>query len=250
MTVQVREQLESDRAEAIRLRDRRLAAGSAADRVAHLQGRNMERMRVGYAALLESRKTDRELLEPLENAFHAIKAKDRFKHYHEAETAWFNCGSTAGRIMRAAAPAMVMRPVAEEVRDRLRALSLSFMKVDRAFAERYCFELSLYCDAVITKQDISFIFSTASLVLGPVLSHVVAPVVAVGSAAGSGGGQRRRGRGGGACGRNWRREGDHHGAKSGRQSGRREGGREPVNLRDDSCGQLQIHARRPAGVCL
>src|SRR5262249_22060294 len=86
MTVQVREQLESDRAEAIRLRDRRAAAGSAADRVAHLQGRNMERMRVGYAALLESRKTDRELLEPLENAFRAIKAKDRFKHYHEAET--------------------------------------------------------------------------------------------------------------------------------------------------------------------
>ena len=224
MAVQVMEQLEWDRLQATMVtRDRRsgaavlpraratppqnlvggpkpvhaarpLALGSVAsaaeERVAQDQARNMERMRISYAALLEARKTDRELLKPLEDAFNAVKLASRFKHYHEAETAWMNRSALAGRVLRAAAPAMIMRPIAADVRDRLRALSLSFMTADKAYAERYCFELSLYCDAVITKQDVSFIFGQASLVLGPVLAPVVAPAVAasqaVGSAAASG----------------------------------------------------------------
>ena len=164
------------------------ARAAAEERLARDQARNVERMRVSYAALLEARKTDRQLLQPLKEAFAAIKMAPRFKHYHEAETAWLNRSAAPGKIMRAVAPAMIMRPIAEEVRDRLNALSLQFMTVDKVFAERYFFELSLYCDAVITKQDISFIFGQASLVLGPVLGHAAALGAKVGSAAASGAG--------------------------------------------------------------
>jgi hypothetical protein len=193
MAVQVIEQREWELEEAALVtRARRGVVGSpgaraaAAQRVARDQEHNEVRKRVCYPALLEARKTDRELLKPLEVAFDAIKSAPRFKHYHETETAWFNCSSAAGRFLRAAAPAMVMRPIAGAVRDRLNALSLNCMMADKIYAERYFFELSLYCDAVITKQDISFIFGQASLVLGPALSFAAKPVVAAGSAAAKG----------------------------------------------------------------
>jgi hypothetical protein len=76
------------------------------------------------------------------------------------------------------APAMMMRPIAEEVRDVLRSKALLAGVRGNMFADRYFFELSLYCDAVIMKKDISFIYGQASQVLGPILSPLFAGAIA------------------------------------------------------------------------
>ena len=141
------------------------------------QGANYTgRMRVSYAAALAARKTEPELLKPLLAAFNGVKASPSFNKYLGEETTW----KSLDYFARAGAPAMMMRPIAEEVRDALREKALLAGQTERPFADRYFFELSLYCDAVIEKADIDFIFGQASLVLGPLLAPVVAAVAAAG----------------------------------------------------------------------
>jgi hypothetical protein len=134
------------------------------------------RMRVSYAAALAARRTEPELLKPLLAAFGSVKSATTFSKYMSEETTW----RSLDYLARAAAPAMMMRPIAEEVRNMLREKALLAGQADRPFADRYFFELSLYCDAYIQKQDISFVFSQASVVLGPLLAPVVAAAAVAG----------------------------------------------------------------------
>jgi hypothetical protein len=132
--------------------------------------KNVERMRISYAALLESRKLDSELVWPVADAFRAIMMAPTFQSYMDEEIGWRNLNSWFGWLSRTLAPGMMMRPIAEEVRDLLRSKALLAGVRGNMFADRYFFELSLYCDAVIMKMDISFIYGQASQVLGPLLS--------------------------------------------------------------------------------
>ena len=130
--------------------------------------------RTAHAAVLASKKIDQELLKPLHAAFAEIKAAPKFQTYLKQEIGWKTLNSCFGWLERTLAPAMLVRPIAEEVRDTLRRKALLAGVQDRMFADRYFFELSLYCDAVIQKQDIDFIFCQASLVLAPLLAPVYA----------------------------------------------------------------------------
>ncbi|GGF21736.1 hypothetical protein GCM10011611_29760 [Aliidongia dinghuensis] len=134
------------------------------------------RMRIAHAAALAAKKTEPELLKPVLAAFNDVKSTATFDKYLGEETTW----KSLDYFVRAAAPAIMMRPIAEEVRDALREKALLAGKSDHPFADRYFFELSLYCDAFIQKQDIDFVFSQASLVLGPLLAPVYAAAAVAG----------------------------------------------------------------------
>jgi hypothetical protein len=194
MRVKVMDQLEWDRMEAtMQTRARTVSApppvaratvaptprlATTASPAVLEQEKNKDRMRVSYAAQLAARRTDPQLLLPLMKAFAAVKAAPRFEHYMNEEIGWKSFNSWFCWLGRTLAPAMLVRPIAEEVRDTLRRKALLAGVADKAFADRYFFELSLYCDAVILKQDIDFIFGQASLVLGPLLAPVYAAVQA------------------------------------------------------------------------
>jgi hypothetical protein len=150
------------------------------------QEKNKDRMRISYAALLAGKRTDPELLLPLMEAFAEIKAAPKFEQYMDEQIGWMTLNSWFSWMARTVAPAMLVRPVAEEVRDTLRRKALLAGVADKTFADRYFFELSLYCDAVIMKQDIDFIFGKASLVLGPLLAPVYAAVKAAVPVVGAG----------------------------------------------------------------
>jgi hypothetical protein len=195
MRVQVMEQLEWDRMQAtMQTRARTISAppprarataaptpvrvATPASPTVLEQEKNKSRMRVSYAALLASKKTDAQLLVPLLAAFREVKSAAKFETYMNEEIGWKSLNSWFGWLERTLAPAMMVRPIAAEVRDTLRNKALQAGVHNHLFADRYFFELSLYCDAVIQKQDIDFIFGQASLVLGPLLAPVYAMVSA------------------------------------------------------------------------
>jgi hypothetical protein len=155
---------------------RRPAPATPASRVAAAQVKNVERMRISYAAQLAGRRTEAELLLPLLPAFRAVKASPRFTTYENRQRFGGSWEGRFGWLTRAIAPAMMVRPIAEEVRDGLRSKALLAGVADKVFADRYFFELSLYCEAVIEKQDIEFIYGQASQILGPLLAPVTGAV--------------------------------------------------------------------------
>jgi MarR-like DNA-binding transcriptional regulator SgrR of sgrS sRNA len=114
MRVQVLEQLEWDRMEAeMQTRARSTSAPPPRALLAGLpppappprrpaqplsledynQQKNRERSRVTYAALLESNRTDAQLLAPLIEAFYEIKFAPTFQGYMDEEIGWLNLNS-------------------------------------------------------------------------------------------------------------------------------------------------------------
>lgn len=150
------------------------------------QAQNMNRMRVAHAAQLAKTVSEPEYLKPLIEAMHEITQSPAFAKYLDREVGWTNASAWFDWAARAIAPDMMARPVAAELRDQLRWNSLLAGRRGKVFADRYFFELSLYCDAAIEKMDISFIFGQASMVFGPLLAPILAiPAAAAHAAAGS-----------------------------------------------------------------
>jgi hypothetical protein len=143
------------------------------------QNKNKERMRVAHATQLAKKVTDLEYMTPLKAAFFEVTQSPGFGKCLDREVGWTNWSSWFDWSIRAIAPEMAMRPVAEELRDQLRSRSLIAGINNKVFADRYFFELSLYCDAAIEKMDISFVYGMASMVFAPILG----PIMAVPSAA-------------------------------------------------------------------
>jgi hypothetical protein len=191
MVVQVKEARERD---LIKARPSPLSAQSrslslaADERQAQFQQRGRRQI-VGpaFTAQLATRKLDKELIQPMTKAFNLITNTSgwgtpgtKFDKYYGNVTgynmSWFE------RKLRGP---MFTRPIAVEVRDSLKQMSLQYGVRDKMYADRYCFELSLYCDAVIEKQDVKFIFSQASSVLKPIIGPAVDGVAEYAVKAGS-----------------------------------------------------------------
>jgi hypothetical protein len=130
---------------------------------------------------------DPENLKKIIEACHAITLAKTFAKYVDDEVGWANWTSWMNWMFRAAAPAMMQRPVTEEIMESLRRMSLDEeINKDRKFAGRFFFELSLYCEAQIESMDIEFTFSQAALLFGVLLG----PLLAVpGKLAGAAGGK-------------------------------------------------------------
>jgi hypothetical protein len=129
------------------------------------------------AALQSHWLVGQEHMAKLESAFLTVKGSDSFGRLLENETAKWNKSAMAGKILRALAPAMMMRPILQEVGSVLRGSANSAVTSGRVFAEGYYTELALWCDHAIEKKDIGFIFGQAATLLGPVLGPLLAPVV-------------------------------------------------------------------------
>lgn len=150
------------------------------------QAQNLNRMRVAHATQLAKTVSEPEALKPLIAALYEITQSPAFAKYLDREVGWTNASAWFDWAARAIAPDMMARPVAAELRDQLRWNSLLAGRRGKVFADRYFFELSLYCDAAIEKMDISFIFGQASMVFGPLLAPILAiPAAAAHAAAGS-----------------------------------------------------------------
>jgi len=157
---------------------------SASDTALEGQAKNMQRMKFAHATQLAKRVTDPEYMAPLLKAFGTLTQTPGFAKCLDAEVGWTNWSAWFDWAIRAMAPEMAMRPVAVEVRDLLRSKSLLAGTRNEVFADRYFFELSLYCDAAIERMDTSFILGQASMIFGPILAPILAVPAAAAKAAG------------------------------------------------------------------
>ncbi len=137
------------------------------------------------AAAMEARVGSPAYMQALLSAFHDVKMSDGYERCWSNEAGTWNRNAMAGKVLRALAPAMAMRPMLEDVGNLLRRLALGAAANNHVFAEGYYLELSLCVDHMIEKKDIGFILGQATSILGPLLLPL-APAVsaATGVAAG------------------------------------------------------------------
>jgi DNA-binding ferritin-like protein (Dps family) len=134
--------------------------------------------KLALGAAKATRQTTQEHMGKVRTAFDMIRSTAAFDACMDDEVGKWNRSALADKILRAMTPSMVKRPMLEDVLAAMKRLAESAAADDRIYAEGYFTDLATYCDAMIDKEDISFVFSQASLVLGPLL----APVMAAGAA--------------------------------------------------------------------
>lgn len=130
--------------------------------------------KLGLGAAKATRDTHQEHMGRVRAAFDVILSTAAFEACMDDEVGKWNRNALADKILRTLTPSMAKRPMLEDVLASMKRLAESAAADDRIYAEGYFRDLATYCDAMIDKEDISFVFGQASQVLGPLLAPALA----------------------------------------------------------------------------
>jgi hypothetical protein len=130
--------------------------------------------KLGLGVTKATRERHQEHMGRVRAAFDVIRSTAAFEACMDDEVGTWNRNALADRILRTMTPSMVKRPMLEDSLAMMKRLAASASAANRVYAEGYFTDLATYCDTMIGKEDISFVFSQASQVLGPLLAPAVA----------------------------------------------------------------------------